>query len=127
MLQRNPVQKFHSNECLPVLLADVMNRADIGVVQSGSGTRLTAKAFQCLRVTGEFFRQKLQSHKAAEPSVFGLIHDPHSATTEFLDDAVVRNGLADELGRSGHRGNVRLDSLARSTPPFSAGITVAAP
>jgi hypothetical protein len=31
-----------------------------------------------------------------ESRVFGSINDTHTATTKFLDDAVVRDGLADE-------------------------------
>jgi hypothetical protein len=55
----------------------------------------TAKAFQRLRVTSQFCRQKLQSYKATQPSVFGLINDTHPAAAELLDDAVMGNGLAD--------------------------------
>ena len=39
--------------------------------------------------------QKLQCDKAAKLSVLRLIDDTHAATTEFLDDAVVRDGLSD--------------------------------
>ncbi len=32
MLQRHAIEKFHGNERLPVLLADVVNRADVVVI-----------------------------------------------------------------------------------------------
>jgi hypothetical protein len=43
-----------------------------------------------------FGRQEFQSYRTMEPCVFGLVHNTHPTTTEFLDDAVVRDGLADE-------------------------------
>ena len=30
-----------------------------------------------------------------QPSILGLVDHAHTAATEFLDDAVMRNGLAD--------------------------------
>src|ERR1700730_5947660 len=52
MLQRHPVQEFHRDECLPVLLANVVNRADVGMVQYGRGLSFALKAGECLWVTG---------------------------------------------------------------------------
>jgi hypothetical protein len=52
MLQRHALQKLHSDERLPVLLANVVNRADVWVIQYGRGLGLTLKAGECLRVTG---------------------------------------------------------------------------
>ena len=44
MLQRLAVQKLHGDECLPVMLVNLMNRADIRMVQRGSGLRLALEA-----------------------------------------------------------------------------------
>ena len=38
---------------------------------------------------------KLQGEGALQPEVFGLVDDPHPATAQLLQNAVVRNGLAD--------------------------------
>ena len=65
------------------------------MVQSRRGLSLASEAGQGLRVLGNFVRQELQSHKAAEFSVLGLVHHTHPTTAELLDDAVVRDGLAD--------------------------------
>jgi len=35
-----------------------------------------------------------------QPSVLGLVDDTHPSTAELLDDAVVRDGLADHRRRS---------------------------
>ena len=46
-------------------------------------------------VTCYIFRQKLESDKATEFDVFGLVDDSHTAAAQLLDDAIVRDGLAD--------------------------------
>ncbi|MDA1313529.1 MAG: hypothetical protein O2968_09365 [Acidobacteria bacterium] len=43
-------------------------------------------------------RQKFQCDGAVELRVLGLVDDTHAAFTEFLGDAVVRDGLADHAG-----------------------------
>ncbi len=54
VLERRAIEKFHGNERLLVVFADLVNRADIWMVQRGSGTRLPAKALQSLRIAREF-------------------------------------------------------------------------
>jgi hypothetical protein len=44
MLERRAIEKFHGDESLAILLADVVNGADIGVVQRGGGLSFTLKA-----------------------------------------------------------------------------------
>jgi hypothetical protein len=48
-----------------------------------------------LRVLGNFVRQEFQGDKAMQPRVFGFVDHAHAATTEFVDNAVVRDSLAD--------------------------------
>ena len=47
------------------------------------------------RVFGDFVGQKLQGDEAVELDVLGLVDNPHPATAQLLNDAVVRDGLAD--------------------------------
>jgi hypothetical protein len=58
------------------ILLDFVDRADIGMVQSGRGLRLAQKAFESLLVSGDIAREKFQR-----------------------DDAVVRKGLANKRFR----------------------------
>jgi hypothetical protein len=95
VFQSDAIQKLHGDERLPVLLADVMNRADVGVIQRRCGLGFALKTSERLWVSGNLLRQKLESDKAVQPHVLGLVHDTHPAATQLLDDAVVRDGLAD--------------------------------
>jgi hypothetical protein len=98
MLQCHAVEIFHGEERLTLVLTDVVNRADIGMIQRRCGLRLAPEADQRLRVFGNLIRQKLESNETVQPGVLGLIYDTHASAPKFLDDAVVRDGLAKQLG-----------------------------
>ena len=51
MFQRHAVQKLHRNERLAILLPDVINRANIRVIQCGCGLRFALETSQGLRVS----------------------------------------------------------------------------
>ncbi len=96
VLQRRAVEILHHDERMPVLLADLMNRANVRVVQSGSGARLAAKAFEGLRVAHNIIWQELQRYEAAKLSILGLIDNAHPSAAKFLNNAVVRNRAANQ-------------------------------
>jgi hypothetical protein len=76
-----------------------MDGTDVGVIERGRGLRFPLKAGQCLRVFGYVIRQEFQRDKTAELNVVGLEHDPHAATTEFLNNAIVGDGLVDHRAK----------------------------
>ena len=53
------------------------------------------KRLEGLRVMGEFVRQELQSDVTAELYVLGFVHHSHATAAQLLNNAVVRDGLAD--------------------------------
>ena len=71
MLQRLPLQQFHDHEGLAVELANVVNGADVSMIQR-------------LLVLGHRFGEELQGHVAAKPRVFRFVYYPHAATAESL-------------------------------------------
>ena len=58
VLQGHAIQKFHDDEWLPVVLADLIYRADVWVIERRSGLRLALKSSQGLRVVGDVVRQE---------------------------------------------------------------------
>src|SRR5208282_5796336 len=90
-----PLEKLHCDKCFIVLLANVVNRADVGVIQGRSGLGFALKASKSLGIAGEIFGKKLKGDEAVEASVFGFVDDAHAAATELLDDAIVRDSQAD--------------------------------
>src|SRR5260370_15592279 len=102
MLQRQSVQELHGDERLAILLADVVDRADVGMVERGSGLRFALKAGQGLRVARDLIWQELQCNRAAKASVLCLVDDAHATAAEFFKDGVMRNGATDNGGSICH-------------------------
>src|SRR6202020_1604045 len=97
-----PLQQFNRDEASPTGLVDLIDRADVRVVQRGCGFGFSLETAESLYVLGEFVGQKLQGDVAAESQVLGFIYDAHAPAANFAKDAVVGNRLTHGLGRSGH-------------------------
>ena len=95
VLQGYALEVFHGDERLAALFTDVVNGADVGMVQRRSCLRLALKAAEGLGIPGNFIGQELECDKAMQPRVFGFVNHTHSAAAQLGDNAIVRNGLAD--------------------------------
>src|SRR6202022_1988668 len=73
-----------------------MNRADVRVVQGGSRSRLPLETAERLAISSHLLGEELERHEPVQAAILGLIDHAHPATAQLLDDAVVRDGLADE-------------------------------
>jgi hypothetical protein len=95
LLQRPPLQVLHHQERLALVLADVVDGADVGVVERRGGHRLALEALARGLVVEQLLRQELERHRAVEPRVLRPANDAHAAATEPLEDAVVGDGPPD--------------------------------
>jgi hypothetical protein len=95
MFEGLALQVLQADEVLAIGFIDVINRANVGMVQSRGGLGLALGAFQSLPVPRQFLRQKLQCNGTLEPSVFRLVDHSHPATTQLLQDSIMRNCFAD--------------------------------
>src|SRR5208282_269216 len=89
VLQGQPVKKLHGDERLPVLLADVMNRANVGVVQGGSGSCFATETLQGLRVLRDLVGEKLQGDETMQPGVLSFIDHAHAPAAELAHYAIM--------------------------------------
>jgi len=64
-------------------------------VECGLGAGLADETVEGLLVLGHFFGDEFEGKVAGEAGIFGLVDYTHAATTEFSDDAVVGDCLAD--------------------------------
>jgi len=56
VLQRLPRKALHNNEETVLVLANLVDGANVGMIQSRGGARFTAETFQCLSILRSFFR-----------------------------------------------------------------------
>ena len=57
--ERLPFQELHNNEVPAFVLLDGINGADVGMVKGGSGSRLTLKSLERMRILCEIIGKKL--------------------------------------------------------------------
>jgi hypothetical protein len=72
---------------MPLVLADVVDCADVGVIQGRSRLRLALKTSQRLCVACQFGGQELECDKAMQPRVFGFVNHTHTTAGEETHDA----------------------------------------
>jgi hypothetical protein len=64
--------------------ADLVDRADVRVVQCRRGFGLALEATEGLRVLGYIFWQEFERDEATQVGVLGLIDDTHASPAELL-------------------------------------------
>ena len=97
MFQRLPFQQFHGDERLILSLADIVDGANIRMIESGCSAGLTLKAVESLAISGHFGREKFQGNVAAEAGVFGFVDHAHSASAQPFEDSIVRDSLTEHV------------------------------
>ena len=74
-----------------------------------------SKRLRACGVWREPVRKEFQGDEAVELGVLGLVDHSHAAATEFFEDAVVRDGLANHGWSATVWGDVRGDVEVEST------------
>ena len=97
LLEALPFDEFHRYEGLSLVLADLVYRADVRMIERGSRLRLANEARLGIRVPRELARQKLEGHSALELRVLGLIHHAHPALPKLLEDFVMGDGFTNHF------------------------------
>ena len=128
-------QKLHDHEGLAVVISDVVNDADVGMIQCRGGPGFALEAFQGLVIPGQGLGQELHRHLAAQPGVFRPVDHAHSTPTQFFQDLIVGNGLTNhravpalflDANPAGHR-EQSCSGRSMSGPPDSARSSRRAP
>src|SRR5215475_5651213 len=79
-----------------VILADLINRQDVRMIEPDHGVRFLLKALQALGVARKTQGQQFERSLAASDNVGGQIDFTHPACAYRLGNFVVTNRLADE-------------------------------
>ena len=96
------VEKFHGDEGFAVGFADVVDRAEVGMVQGGGGLRFSLEAGEGLRVFRDVVRQEFQSDETVQSDILGLVDDAHASATEAFPrcDSARRSGREENRCRA---------------------------
>src|ERR1700683_5164353 len=101
MVQGGAVGEFHGEKGAAIFFANLINRADVWMVQCRGCPGFAPKSLYSMAILGHILGKEFECDKAVEPSVLGLVDYAHPAAADLGYDAVMRNGGAD------HGRNVR--------------------
>ena len=99
VLESLALQQLHADEGLAFVLVDVVNGADVGMIEGGGGLGLSLEPLQGDLVVGESLGEELQRNVTSKAGVFCLVDHTHPPAAELLDDPVVGDALADHAAR----------------------------
>ncbi len=86
--QRLSVEILHDQEVHPVLAPDVVESADVRMVQAGDRLGLALEPLLQIRVRGDLLRQALDGDGAVEAGVAGFVDLAHAACAQGGVDLV---------------------------------------
>ncbi len=73
------------------MLAELVNRADVGMLERGGEACLTLEAGEPLGRSAPFPAKELDRHFPFEAQVLGAIHLAHPPFAQAVEQAIVRN------------------------------------
>ena len=88
LTQRLSFDEFEDKKIHPIMVADVMQSANIGVGELGDSTSFVLEAMAKMGILGKMFRQNLDSDFTAQPRITGTIHLSHAARADDGQDFV---------------------------------------
>ena len=103
MLERLALEQFHGDERAAFEFADIVNGADVGMIQRRGGAGFAAESLDGLGVLGNVVGKKFEGHVAAEARVLGFVDHAHATAAQFFQDAVMGNGAANHRRGIRHR------------------------
>jgi len=102
MLESLTLEEFHGDKGAAFEFADIVNGANVGMIQRRGRARFAAKSLDGLNVLRNVVRKELEGNTAAKAGVLGFVDHAHAAATEFFKDAVMRDSAPDNRDRIRH-------------------------
>jgi hypothetical protein len=97
--QRLPVQILHHQVVNLILMADIVQRVDMRMIQAGEGAGLMLETL-ARDIAIEMRSQDLDRDRAAEPCIAGAIHLAHATGPNWRNNLVRTKARASGEGRS---------------------------
>jgi len=105
--ERLPLHQLHHDEGASVVFSDVVDGADVPVIERGGGPGLHPEPVERLLIARELFGHELDGNRPPQPDVLGSVDDAHSASAQLADDSVVRDRPSDHASAAEMKGSTR--------------------
>ena len=83
-LSVSPFQQLHGDEGNVLEGIDLVDGADVRMVQRGGGACLALKALNRLGIASKTFRKEFQGHESAQLGVLRLVDHAHATAAELF-------------------------------------------
>jgi hypothetical protein len=104
--QRFAVEQFHHEEVDVAFVSNIVQRADVGMVQRGYSASLSLEPFSKLGIGCEIGREDFDRDEAVEACVARAVHLSHAAGIQGVQDLVRTQSCS---ARQRHEGGVAED------------------
>jgi hypothetical protein len=95
MLERFALEQLHDKERLSLVFADVMNGADVGMIDARSAVCFSPESLEGGWIRCQVLRQQLQRYFPAQTNILRAVDDPHASPAKMLNDSIMRNSTAE--------------------------------
>jgi hypothetical protein len=95
VFQRVPFQKLHGDKRLSLVLARLVDHADVRMIQSRGGARFPLHSLQRFHRAGQTAGEKLERYGARQHQILRQPHFAHAARADGPDQTIVPQHLAD--------------------------------
>ena len=95
VFERLAFEVFHRQVGSAVFFADVVDGADIGVVQRRGGPGLAAEPVEHGKLAADLIGEKFERDEAPQAGVLGLVDHAHSPAAKLFDHSIMGYGFAD--------------------------------
>src|SRR4029079_659655 len=102
--ERVAVQILHDQEVNAILMADIVQGADVRMIQPGDRTSFLLEALARLRIIGHVRGQDLDCDRTIEPGVSRLVNLTHPTSSDASPNQVRTDAVS--LEASGYAGRV---------------------
>ena len=120
--ERFAFQALHHEVVEAAVVPDIVNAADVGMLEARDRFRLATESFAQLRAHRAAAQHDLDGDRPIEPEIAGAIHLAHAAPAERLDDFVRPEPGA---GRKRHGRATRAAASRKSRPSGCSGSVAA--
>src|ERR1700735_2451160 len=85
------LEQLHGDKRTSVKFSDIVNGANVGVIERGCRARFAAESLDGLRVLRNIVGKELQRNVAAQPRVLSLVNHTYASAPELFQDVVMGN------------------------------------
>ena len=89
LVERSAIYQFHGDKVLALLLTDLVDGADVGMIEGGGATRLTQQTRTRAGLVHRLLGKHLERHLALQAIIARAIDLPHAARTQAAEDREV--------------------------------------